>query len=65
MENMDKEFTVPKWVLIYLPNLSTQAQKFWISMKKKLHWASTVHVLTKKNNSFHGLWNAKTLKLEV
>jgi hypothetical protein len=45
MENMDKELTVPKWVLIVwpkipqmskidLPNLSAQAQKFRISMKK-------------------------------
>ena len=45
MENMDKRLTEPKWVLIvrpkipqlpqnYLPNLSAQAQKFWISMKK-------------------------------
>ena len=45
MENMDKGLTVPKWVLIvrpkipqmpriYLPDLSAQAQKFWISMKK-------------------------------
>ena len=45
MENMDKGLTVPKWVLIvqmknpkcpriYLPNLSAQAQKFWILMKK-------------------------------
>ena len=45
MENIDKGLTVPKWVLmvrpkipqmpqIYLPNLSTQAHKFWISMKK-------------------------------
>ena len=39
---MDKGLTVPKWVLIvqlkmpqiYLPNLSAQAQKFGISMKK-------------------------------
>ena len=29
--------------IIYLPNLSAQAQKFWISMKKGLHWESTVH----------------------
>ena len=41
---MDKGLTVPKWVLIvrlkiphalgrmYLPNLSVQDQKFWISM---------------------------------
>ena len=45
MENMDKGLTVPKCVLInrpkitqmtkiYLPNLSAQAQKFYISMKK-------------------------------
>ena len=47
MENTDKGLTVPKWVLIvwlklpqfnriYVPkaNLSAQAQKFWISMKK-------------------------------
>ena len=45
MENMDKGLTVPKWVLIvwpkipempiiYQPNLSAQAQKFWISMIK-------------------------------
>ena len=45
MESMDKELTVPKWVLIvwskipqmptiYLPNLFAQVQKFWISMKK-------------------------------
>ena len=46
MENMDKGLTVPKWVLFgrkypkcprnYLPNLSVQAQKFWISIKKAL-----------------------------
>ena len=42
MENMDKDLTVPKWVLIvwpkspkiFLPNFSAQAQKFEISMKK-------------------------------
>ena len=55
MENMDKEFNVPKWVLIvwskyrkcpriYQLNLSAQAQKFWILMKKRLHWASVVRV---------------------
>ena len=45
MENMDKGLTVPKWVLIVWPkmpimpqNLSaqSQAQKFWISMKKDI-----------------------------
>ena len=50
---MDKGLTVPKWVLIVwlkilqmpknlFPNLSAQAQKFWISMKKRLYWASVV-----------------------
>jgi hypothetical protein len=42
MENMGKGLNAPKWVLlvwsnipqIYLPNLSAQAQKFGISMKK-------------------------------
>ena len=41
MENMDKGLTILKWVLIVRPkipqmpqNLSAQAQKFWISMKK-------------------------------
>ena len=48
MENMDKGRVAPNWVLIvqpkipqtpqnpriYLPNLSAQAQKFWVSMKK-------------------------------
>ena len=45
MENMDKGPTVPKWVLIVQPkipqmpmNLSAQAQKFWISMKKGFLW---------------------------
>ena len=40
IENMDKGFIVPKWVLIVwlktpqMPqNKSAQAQKFWISMK--------------------------------
>jgi hypothetical protein len=28
---------------IYLPILSTRAQNFLISMKKRLHWASEVH----------------------
>ena len=41
MENMDKGLTVPKWVQIVRPkipqmpqNLSAQAQKFVILMKK-------------------------------
>ena len=49
MENMDKGLTVTKWVLINHPkiprmpqNLSAQAQKFGILMKKRLHWASIV-----------------------
>ena len=67
---MDKGLTLPKWVLIvqpkipqmqcpriYLPNLFAQAQKFWISMEKRLHWASVVRAYTKANNalcSFRG-----------
>ena len=42
LKNMNKGLTVPKWVLTvwpkipqmpqnYLPNLSAQSQKFWIS----------------------------------
>ena len=56
MKNMDKGLTVPKWVLLnrsnlpqvpkcpkmYVPKLSAQAQKYGISMKKRLHWASVV-----------------------
>ena len=48
MENMDKGLSVPKWVLIpQMPqnlsvDLSAQAQKLWISIKKRLHWASVV-----------------------
>ena len=49
MKNMDKGLIVPKWVLIKWPkipqmpqNLSAQAQKFRISMKKGFHWASVV-----------------------
>ena len=40
MENMDEGLNVLKWVLIVgpkipqMPNLSAQAQKFWISMRK-------------------------------
>ena len=54
MENMDKELTVPKWVLINHPKipqmpqnlsakLSAQVQQFGISIKKRCHWASVVH----------------------
>ena len=47
---MDKELTVPKWVLInqpkmpriYLPKLSAQAQKFGISMKQGFIGVSVV-----------------------
>ena len=53
-----KGLTVPKWVLIVLPNIVTpnapaficpiyksKPEKFWISMKKRLHWASVVPIL--------------------
>ena len=60
MENMDKGLAVPKWVLIArpkipqtpqncLPNLSAQAQKFWISMKK---YFIGVHSPCEKQSSF-------------
>ena len=49
--------TILKWLLIVWPkipqmlqNLSAQfvctSQKFWISMKKRLHWASVVRATT-------------------
>ena len=45
MKNMDMGLIVLEWVLIVWPkmpkNLSAQAQKFWISMKR-LHWVSVV-----------------------
>ena len=58
MENMDKGLTVPKWVLKVRPkmpqNLSAQAQKLWISMKKRLHWASVVRVRVQQKKLSNG-----------
>ena len=52
MENMDKEFTLLKCVLIIWPkilqtpqNLSAQAQKFWISMKEGFIGGFHLHLL--------------------
>ena len=47
MKNMDKALTVPNWVLINRPKITQNlfAQKFGISMKKSLHWASVVCAL--------------------
>jgi hypothetical protein len=55
MENMDNGLTLSKWVLKNwlkvpqmpqkLPNLPDQSQKFWISIKKGLHWVAVVHVV--------------------
>ena len=44
---MDKGLTVPNWVLINRPKITQNlfAQKFGISMKKSLHWASVVCAL--------------------
>ena len=53
MENVDKELTVPKWVLINRPkppqmpqNLSTPivcpSPEVWDFDEKRLHWASVV-----------------------
>jgi hypothetical protein len=61
MENVDKGLTTkigtdslaennPKCPKIYLPNLSVQAQKFGISMKKRLHWVSVVRVQSDLEN---------------
>ena len=33
---------MPKYPKIYLSKLSAQAKQFWISMKKRLYWASVV-----------------------
>ena len=54
MDNMDKELTVPKWVLINRPkipqNLSAQivcpSPKFWDFDEKRLHWTSVVRAST-------------------
>ena len=61
MENMDKELTVPKWVLINRPKktqlpqiLSAQivcpSPKVWDFDEKRLHWVSLVRGYT--GNSF-------------
>ena len=59
MKEMDKGLTVQKWMLIVWPkipqmpkNLSAQAQKVWISMKKRLHWASIVQVPSKSAQEY-------------
>ena len=64
MENMDKELTVPKWVLISWPkipqmpqNLSAQivfpSPKVWDFDEKRLHWASVVRELRQQNQSMY------------
>ena len=57
MKNMDKGFTVPKWVMIVRPKipqmpliLSAQTQKFRILMKKQLHWWSVVRDCSQKTD---------------
>ena len=35
----------PNAPIFFCPKLSAQAQKFWISMKKRLHWVSVVRDL--------------------
>ena len=58
MKNIEKELTVPKWMLIVRPKIpqmhqnlsaqiSAQAQKFFFGdfNEKRLHWASVVRVL--------------------
>ena len=57
MENIDKGFTVPKWVLINQPKIPQMPQnlsakfvcpspKVWDSAEKRLHWASIVREST-------------------
>jgi len=38
----------------HLPKLSAQAQKFWIWMKKGLHWASVVRDFANQLKLVHG-----------
>ena len=56
MENMDKGFTVPKWVLIVRPKIPQMPQNLSVQFdfpspkildfnEKRLHWASVVHAL--------------------
>jgi hypothetical protein len=58
MENMDKELTVPKWVLIVWPKIPQMPQnvsdqcvcsspKVLEFNEKRLHWAPQSMVLTK------------------
>ena len=53
MENMDKELTVPKWVLIVWPKIPQMPQNLFTQFvcsspkvpdfnEKRLHWASVV-----------------------
>ena len=57
MENLDKEQTVPKWVLILWTKIPQMPQnllaqivcpspKVWDVDEKRLHWASVVRVLS-------------------
>ena len=45
MENMDKRLNVPKWLKVPQMPQNLSARKFWISMKKRLHWAPAVRGL--------------------
>jgi hypothetical protein len=61
MENMDKEYTVPKWGLIVLPKIRQMPQSLSSQFvcpspkvldfnKKRLHWASVVCVGPEKSD---------------
>jgi hypothetical protein len=63
MENMDKGFTVPKWVLINRPkipqmpkNLSSQivcpSPKVWDFDEQRLYWASLARGFEPNQKSF-------------
>ena len=70
MENMDKGFTVPKWVLIVRPkipqNLSAQfvcsSRKVWDFKEKRLYWASVVRVYSQNLPKLTTTWKSLSTK---
>ena len=69
MENMDKELTVPKWVVIIWPKIpqmhkNESAQivcpsiKVWDYDEKRLHWAPIVRDIYYLDGHFTLKWNS-------
>ena len=65
MENMDKELTVPKWVLInwtkipqmprsLLVQVVCPSPKVWDFDEKRVHWASIVRELVALSEAMRG-----------